>query len=76
MGFIQRELDRIANALREPQSETVYNHLYGAQQALAWVMEPDGFAGPFATAFGIASPEEPKGIQAKQEDCPGKHHPE
>ena len=46
MGFIQRELALLECALRTPQAPDVYAQLYAAQQALAWAMEPGGFASP------------------------------
>jgi hypothetical protein len=46
VGFVQRELDRIAEALRETQTTKRYAELYAAQQALSWAIEPQGFAAP------------------------------
>lgn len=46
MGFVERELDRLAAALREPQPPERYAQLHAAQQALAWTTEPQGFAAP------------------------------
>jgi hypothetical protein len=37
-GFVNRELDRIARALKEPRSADEYRQLYVAQQALSWDM--------------------------------------
>jgi len=45
---IQRELERIECALRDPQTDERYCQLYAAQQALAWVIDPSGFMSPFA----------------------------
>jgi hypothetical protein len=53
MSFLQRELDRIEAALRQPQSGNRYVELYAAQQALAWASEPTGFASPYAMIMGI-----------------------
>jgi hypothetical protein len=36
MSFIQQELDRIGNALRQAQPSSRYNELYAARQALLW----------------------------------------
>lgn len=47
MSFVQRELDRIALALREPRSAGEYDRLYAAQQALSWALEPNGFKAPY-----------------------------
>ena len=49
MSFIQRELDRVTSALREPCSAEVYDRLCTAQQALAWAIEPSVIAEPYAT---------------------------
>jgi hypothetical protein len=46
-GFIQRELDRIAGALRRAPSPECHQRLYAAQQALSWALEPNGFAAPY-----------------------------
>jgi hypothetical protein len=48
MSFIQRELNRISIALREPCSADVYDRLYAAQNALAWALEPNVIAAPFS----------------------------
>lgn len=63
MSFIQRELDRIASALRSPQSADRYCQLYAAQQALSWALDPTGFATPSDTVA--------KGITGIQEDLAG-----
>ncbi|HEU4662129.1 MAG TPA: hypothetical protein VFS63_15870 [Pseudolabrys sp.] len=67
MSFIQREIDRIGEALRHPQSGSHYAELYAAQQALAWASEPTGFASPFVMIMGI-----PEGLK----DCPSASNPE
>jgi len=68
MSFIQRELDRLGRALREPQAPDSHVKLYAAQQALAWAMEPDGFASPMRTIMGT---------QEGLADCSGPlHHPQ
>lgn len=51
MSFIQREIDRFNAAIRSGESNR--EELYAAQQALAWVMEPEGFASPAAMLMGI-----------------------
>jgi hypothetical protein len=62
MSFVQRELDQIGRALRVPQTPDNYARLYAAQQALAWAMEPNGFASPTAS-IGI------RDIPGGSEDC-------
>ena len=51
-GFVQRELRRIAVALREAPSPECYERLYAAQQALSWALEPNGFASPYDAITG------------------------
>jgi len=46
MGFVSRELDRIAVALQEPQPPERYGQLYAAQQALSFALDPEHFTGP------------------------------
>jgi hypothetical protein len=57
-GFVQRELDRIAIALREAPTPEHYARLYAAQQALSWALEPDGFAAPYEVITGIREDSE------------------
>lgn len=52
-GFVQRELDRIAIALRRAPNPECYARLYAAQQALSWALEPDGFKSPYEAITGI-----------------------
>ena len=61
VGFVERELARIADALREPRFADQYDRLYAAQQALSWALEPDGFKRPFDMIT--------TGIPAGTEDC-------
>ena len=49
---VQRELDRIAVALRGAPSPERYGQLYAAQQALSWVLEPAYLAAPFDMITG------------------------
>jgi hypothetical protein len=57
MSFVQRELDRISEALREPSrlqiSSDQYERLYAAQQALSWVLEPSGIRSPYDTILDV-----------------------
>ena len=64
MSFIQRELDRIGNALTGAQSGNRYAELYAAQQALAWAMEPTGFKPPYDMLASATGTQEGSG------DCP------
>ncbi len=63
MSFIQREIDRIGAALRQPQSGKEYAELYAAQQALVWALEPDGFKPPYDMVVSANTLE-------GSEDCP------
>lgn len=50
MGLIQREIDRIRNALLSNHSKQ--NELYAAQQALEWALEPSGMKSPYTMITG------------------------
>lgn len=52
MSFLQRELDRVQCALRDPSNKDQYDELYAAQQALAWASEPNGYASPMKMLMG------------------------
>ncbi len=52
MSFVQRELDRITTALREPSNGERHAELYAVQQALSWALEPIGFKTPLETIMG------------------------
>ena len=65
MGFVERELERIAVALREPRSAEEYAQLYAAQQALSWATEPTGFASPFDMLVSGGTPAEPADCSAR-----------
>lgn len=67
MSFVQREIERIEIALRQPQSANRYIELYAAQQALAWASEPTGYAAPHAMIMGIP---------ANSADCLSASNPE
>jgi hypothetical protein len=66
MSFIQRELDHLAVALREPRFAINYDRLYAAQQALSWALDPTGFKSPYALITGIP---------ADSTDCPAGSRP-
>lgn len=59
MSFIQREIDRLNEALRHtPTEHDGYHPLHAAQQALSWALEPTGFSSPTATLhkyFGVGT---------------------
>ncbi len=64
-GFVRRELNKIEAALHKPQQEERYRQLYAAQQALAWSLEPDGFASPYDVILSGRI----TGTQADSTDC-------
>jgi hypothetical protein len=66
MSFIQRELDRIEVALRQPQSDNCYAELYAAQQALGWALEPTAYKSPYSMITGI---------QTDSAGCPSESRP-
>ena len=57
MSFLQRELDRIREALLSERDGEIYDRLYAAQQALAWASDPTGFRSPFNTITGAEAVE-------------------
>ena len=67
MSFIDRELSRIKTALADPASDN-YDRLWAAQQALAWALEPDGYASPMRAITGIRGATE--GCQASSRPVP------
>lgn len=66
MSFLQRELDRLQGALLDPSNRDRYSELYAAQQALAWALEPGGYASPTRLLMGILE---------DLEDCSVHRHP-
>ena len=60
MSFMQRELDRIRQALLTERAGETYDRLYAAQQALAWASDPTGFRSPLNSIMGT---------QEGSEDC-------
>jgi hypothetical protein len=70
MGFIERELERISEAVRTRQAEQSdtdeYRQLYAAQQALSWALEPLGFQAPYETILDTP---------AGSGDCPDDSRP-
>ena len=52
MSYIQRELEKLAQALREPNLTDEYDQFYAAQQALSWALEPEGFKRPYDMITG------------------------
>jgi hypothetical protein len=70
-GTVAREFERIEEALRQPQTDARYCQLYGAQQALAWALEPNGIATPYETIQrGLVRPltvDTPEGSRDCQE---------
>ena len=74
MSPIQGELERLSRSLREPQSPERYAQLYAAQQALAWAVDPETYAGPESTIqCGLVQP--PTCTQEAQANCSDAGHP-
>jgi hypothetical protein len=46
MSFLQREYDRINDALRDQENANKYDLLYAAQQAIAWASDPEAYKSP------------------------------
>jgi hypothetical protein len=58
MSFIDRELARLNRALDDGVGNPRYPEIYAAQQALAWVLEPNVARSPFAYITGNAEASE------------------
>lgn len=63
MSFIQREIERVGNALTSAQPDNRYAELYAVQQALVWALEPVVFKSPYDM---IAASDTLEGLR----DCP------
>lgn len=61
MGFIERELTRVSDALQSEPNANDYAELFSVQQALSWALDPEGFKPPM---------EMLRGIPGDSEDCP------
>lgn len=57
MSFVQRELDRVADALATTQGAE-YDRLFAAQQALAWSLDPAAYASPIESILNAADSRE------------------
>lgn len=67
MNFIQREINRINEAINSKGEESPAHHrLYSAQQALEWVLEPTGVKPPYEAIMDTP---------ADLEDCLVEAHP-
>jgi hypothetical protein len=67
VGFVERELQRIAVALnQEAETTERYGRLYAAQQALSWALEPRAFRSPYDALTGTP---------ANLEGCPSYPSP-
>jgi hypothetical protein len=76
MSYIQREMDRIARGLREPQPQDKQRELYVAQQALAWALDPSCYRAPTDLIAGNPI-QAVTGTPAGTGDCRGypRHSP-
>lgn len=68
MSFVARELERLSRALHADPESDRYAEIYAAQQALSWVLEPDGFSSPYAAIMGIR--EDSEGCQGCPDPLP------
>jgi hypothetical protein len=75
MGFIQREIERIAAALLQPQTTERYGQLYAARQALAWADEPNGIASPYDTIQRGRVQAPTEDTPAGSVGCPSESYP-
>jgi hypothetical protein len=64
MKNIETELHRIRVAMLDPHNPR-YQELWAAQQALAWVNDPENFSPPFAVLTGS---------EAAPKDCLAQSH--
>jgi len=55
IGFVARELERLAAALRQTPRPERYPELYAAQQALSWAIDPDAFKSPLDAIQGVSA---------------------
>lgn len=68
MGFLDRELARISEALLAAEPERRRPELYAAQQALSWASDPTAFRSPYDMI--IDAPTLPvTDIPEDSEDC-------
>jgi hypothetical protein len=65
-SFVQREIERIHDAICNPNNANRRAELHAAQQALSWALDPTGFRSPLGTIMGI---------QEGQEGCLAQPHP-
>ena len=66
MSFVQREIDRLHNAMVADPDGEQWKELHAARQALAWALEPNGVASPADVLMGI---------QVRREGYPAKSRP-
>ena len=66
MGFVERELQKIRTELAKHPNGPKATELRAANQALAWSLEPQGIAAPYAVVMGI---------REEQEDCSDECRP-
>jgi hypothetical protein len=53
MSYIQREIEKIAQALGKGPESAGYDRLYLVQQALSWALDPEVYASPTSMISGI-----------------------
>ena len=62
MSFIQREIDRIRDAMLKDMDGPNHDRLYAAMNALEWAKDPNHIKSPYLAITG--KEEEPEGYSA------------
>ena len=52
MSFIQREIDRIRDAMQHERGKPDYQRLYAAMNALEWAKDPNHIKSPYLAITG------------------------
>lgn len=74
MSFIQREQERLAQALRQtPAATLLFRELYAAQMALAWASDPTHYGMPSKVLLKDSSVLD---MAEDLEGCPSSSNPE
>jgi hypothetical protein len=68
MRFVQKEVDRIGETIRQSNPVPRYDELYAAQQALMWALDPSIYKAPYDLLVVTGTPagsEDPKRVYGK-----------
>lgn len=79
MGFIEREFDRLGEAMMGLDPDDVrWRELYAARSALAWAMDPQGFVAPLDAINGTSAVAPMRDVAAPKDraaaDGPDSRH--